>query len=377
MTPDSTATTSHGTASTQLPDEFSGAWSESADEKEGRPVNYWAVFGAICIVFQIGVFVAWIAAGDADSTPTGPTAVPDGIRVAATIQVVILLAVAAALAGWFVVKPLVTERRLTIDGMFLLGFLTVGWQVVLPNYNQLYMSFNADYFNLGSWGPWIPGWLPPNGHEIAVPLLWLLGVAITVGFGGILVANQLMRAARRRWPRIGMVGLLGLTFAFLFVAALVLEFVFLRSGVYAYGGGYQDFSLFAGHHYQLPIYQPALAAFVWTGFAAMRFFVNEKGEVLPHRGLDRVNGGNVQRGAIRVVAIAGMMNVLFFLGWSLPTAALAVHADEFPVDLLERSYLVSGLCGPNTEYHCPGPDIPIPRPDSDFVTPEGDLGRKN
>lgn len=362
---------------TEPNDRIDGSWSESHDETEGRPVNYWAVFGAICIVFQIGVFAAWIAAGDAHGTPTGPTAVPDGMRVAATVQVALLLVVAAALVGWFVVKPLVTERRLTLDGMFLLGILTVGWQVVLPNYNQLYMTFNSTYFNLGSWGPWIPGWLPPNGQEIAVPLLWLLGVSITVIFGGVLVANGVMKAARARMPRLGVVGLLGLTFGFLFLVSLVLEIAFLRMGVYSYGGGFQQFSLFSDTHYQLPIYQPALLAAVWTGFAAMRFFTNERGEVLPHRGLDRIRGGNVQRGAIRVAAVAGMMNVLFFLGWSLPTAALAVHADEFPVDLLERSYLVSGLCGPNTDYHCPGPDIPIPRPDSDFITPDGDLGAKD
>jgi hypothetical protein len=297
------------------------------------------------------------------------------MRLAADLQIGVGLAASAALVGWFVLKPLVTDRRLTIDAMFLIGVLTVAWQIVLPNYNQLTMTFNSEYFNLGSWGPSIPGWLPPGGQALAVPVLWLLVVAIALIFGGILVANGLMKATRRRFPEIGVVGLIGCTFGFLLVVAFVAELAFLRMGVYSYAGGDQGLSLFSGHRYQLPVYQPLLLAAVWTALSAMRFFKNDLGEVVPLRGLDRLGGGNVRRSAVRLFAIAGMMNVVVFVGYSLPTAAIAVHADEFPVDVLKRSYLTNGLCGPNTLYHCPGPDIPIPRPDSAYVTPEGQLGR--
>ncbi|HEX9684096.1 MAG TPA: spirocyclase AveC family protein [Acidimicrobiales bacterium] len=355
--------------------DFTGGWADVTDDRVGRPVNYWAWAGLTCLVFQIAVYIAWGISGEAVATPTGPTRVPDSMQNAATAMVAAGLAVTVAMVGWFVLRPALTERRLPIDGVFLLALPTVAWQVVLPNYNQLTMLWNSHYANLGSWGPSIPGWLPPGGDQLAIPLLWLVAVVGGLVFPGIVVANALMSWIRRRSPEMGMVGLLAITFGVLGALALVAETLFLRAGVYSYAGGLRWLSLWGDAHHQLPVYQPVLLAATWTGFAAMRFFRNELGEIIPWRGLDRVHGSAPRRGIVRFAAVAGLMNFLAFLLWSVPTAALGVYADEFPVDVLERSYLTNGVCGPNTDYHCPGPDIPIPRPDSAYITPAGELAR--
>jgi hypothetical protein len=78
---------------------------------------------------------------------------------------------------------------------------------------------------------------------------------------------------------------------------------------------------------------------------------------------------------VRFLALVGACNVIFLVCYSLPNALLGLYASPWPKDVIDRSYF-SYLCGPGTDYACPGPGIPIPRPDSVHVDPDGRLRSK-
>jgi hypothetical protein len=80
-----------------------------------------------------------------------------------------------------------------------------------------------------------------------------------------------------------------------------------------------------------------------------------------------------RKAGIRLLALIGLGNVLFFFVYNMPQGILGLYSSPWPQDILDRSYLTDGLCGPGTSYACPGPGVPIPRPDSAHLGPNGEL----
>ena len=188
----------------------------------------------------------------------------------------------------------------------------------------------------------------------------------------VLLTDRVMRRARHRWPQLGTFGLLSVAFGINVVIGLFAEALSLRIGLFAYPGAIRSLSLFPGTHYQLPIYETVLNAFLLGGFAALYHFRNERGETVVERGINDVRTGSRRRTLLRGLALVGAMNTIFLaynVGWSW----FSLHQDPWPKDTISRSYLVDDFCGPNTGYACPGPDVPIPHGDSGHVNPGGEL----
>src|SRR5204863_10981 len=135
----------------------------------------------------------------------------------------------------------------------------------LANWNGIVFTYNAIYPNLGGWANFLPGHLTPNQHLTPEPLIASGALYVWACFGGVVICNQVMQAARRRSPRLGTLGLMAV-------------------------------GLFWGPH-----------------------------------------GGT------------------------------------FPTDITKRSYFMYGVCGPGTDYMCPGPDVPLPKMNGLHVNPEGQL----
>jgi hypothetical protein len=56
------------------------------------------------------------------------------------------------------------------------------------------------------------------------------------------------------------------------------------------------------------------------------------------------------------------------LVYFIPIIALTPYADAVPDGY--PTYLTNGMCGEGTEYACPGPNVPIPLPESGPLPPE-------
>ncbi len=339
-----------------------------------KPVNVWAAVGALILALQIYILVSWLTSSEFGPTPDGATPIPQFMSIAAHAWEGLCVVGFLAFIYWFLVRPLRRERRLTLDGAFVIAFPLVVWQDTLLNYTQPWATYNTAFFNWGSWINEVPGSLWPNGNLLAEPMV-TQGQYVAVVLGAMMLANVLMDKAKARWPRLGTLGLIMVCFAFFVVFDVVAELIWMRLGLFAYPGAIRELSLFAGHYYQFPLYEALIWGGTWTAFACLRYFRNDRGQTVAERGIERVQGSGLKREGIRVLALAGVLNVIFLVGYNIPIQYFGAHSDPWPEDIQNRSYLTDGLCGPSTNYACPAPDVPIPRPNSAHIAPDGQLVR--
>jgi hypothetical protein len=230
--------------------------------------------------------------------------------------------------------------------------------------------------NLGNWDPHILGWLSPHANLTAEPLVWLLPAYVYCVFGGAMVGSVVMRKAKERWPRLGTFGLVMTCLVFFWVWDAAIETVFMRAGFYVLGGSISWLTLFHGHYYQFPIYEPIMEGSWWAAFACIRYFRNDKGQTLAERGIDKVRIGAKPKTVIRFLALAGICNV-GFLVYNAPASLAGLYASPWPKDITSRSYFMdNNICGTGSTYACSGPAIPIPRRTSAHVSPEGTLVKR-
>lgn len=340
------------------------------DSAKPRPILAWAWVGAAILCIEIYTVSRWIISKPT-RTPSGPTPVPGYMEWPAHIWEIAGVFAAIAVYWYFLVKPWREERRITLDGLLVIVFSLQLWQDAFMNLVQPVSFYNATFFNLGVWNGYLPGWLAQNGTRAPEPLVWAGAAYIYICFGASVAACYFMRRVKARWPRIKPVGLIAVCVVAVFVFDCVLEPPFLLLGFYHYGGAPGWMTLFHGHYYQFPIIEPLTMGVVWTGWASVRYFRDDKGHSLIERGHDKLGFQGKRKTFVRFLALYAAINIVFSVGYVLPWNILGLHAGEWPKDITERSYFTGRVCGPETDYACPGPNVPIPRPGSGHLRPDG------
>jgi hypothetical protein len=342
-------------------------------ERKFRPIMFWAGLGALFTVLIVYVFVAWMTSGNVKPTPTGPTPVPTWMKVTTHGWEALGLVVTVWFLYAFVVRPWRREGRITSDGLLILALATCYWQDMMINYTQYVCTYNAEFFNWGSWYAQVPGWLPPLGNQFIEAPVWALPAYIYLVFGGVLFGCLIMRRAKARWPHMGKFGLAMCCMGVFVIADLIVEPMFLFLGFYTYPGAISWMTLSHGHYYQLPLYEAVLFPATVTVWTCLRHFRNDRGQTVAERGSDELPRKARQKTVLRFLALVGITNALYLAFYNIPHSFFALHSSPWPEDITSRSYFTNGLCGPGTEYACPSPAIPINRPDSVHVSPEGTL----
>lgn len=338
-----------------------------------KPVKAWAFVGGLFVCLTVYCWVAWVLSGDARPTPRGPSSAPHWQVVSARIWEFGLAAGALILAYHFVVKPWRRERRLTLDGMLLLIWVQL-WALQDPwiNYTVQVANYSSILTNLGCPQCHVPGWQSPNGANMTEPLLWGPGAYVCGLFTVTLLCNAVMRRAKQRWPQLGTLGLVGIAIGFCALVDLTLELSWIWSGLYHMGGGIRSFTIFHGRWYQLPLNEVLLWGLTWGLLSSLRYFRDDKGRTYAERGIDEMRLGQARATGLRGLALCGVMNTLFLVGFNVPQQWFSTHADSFPASVIDKSYLTNMMCGPATQYACPGPRVPIAvGRDSGHATPEG------
>ena len=340
---------------------------------KSKPVVLWAYLGAAFLVLEAYIVAAWILSGDATRTPTGTTPLPGWMKATTHGWEIGGLVVLAIFIHGVVIRPWRREGHITLDGMLTFVCLSLYWQDPLVNYTQTFATYNAAFINFGSWGPHIPGWLSPNGNLFAEPVFWTAPVYVYLMFGGVILAGWVMRKAHERWPRSSRLRLFLVAWAFLAGMDLLWEPLFMRLGFFSYGSSIRWLTLNHGHYYQFPVYESLLFGACWATWATLRYFRDDKGRTMVERGADDLRTSPKRQTLTRYLALTGAFNAIYLAVYCIPFQIFPLHADAWPADIQNRSYLTNGLCGPNTSYACPGQQVPIPRPDSARVGPTGDL----
>lgn len=312
------------------------------------PARWFTVIGALSVLMGLYLLISWIASGDAEPVPTGPDPVPPGLRTTAwVIQIFGVVTFLGAIG--YVVHRSIRERRLTFDGLILIAWTVIFWMdPATMDYFRVQFLFNSYYWNLGSWGPHIPGWLAPNEQAPPEPLIaWgtLYGVS---GVLGAIVCCRIMRMARARWPQMGNVGLVGVAVAAAFVIDTGVEVIWIRTGIYIYPGAIRSLSISPGTIHQYPLYESLLFGATWAATGALRYYKNDRGMSIVERTRDGAPLGNGRR----ILAVTGFLTVAYGL-YCLAYSLTALWGDPWPEGL--PSYFVNGLCGSRMYESCPAP----------------------
>jgi uncharacterized protein DUF5135 len=336
------------------------------------PVVWWAAIGAAFALLIAYLLVRYLLSGPRSVDP-GPTPIPQWMLI--TIRSVEIASIVVFLwVVWaYIVKPWRATRRLTFDALFTLACGTLIWQDFLQNYTQIHAVWNAHLVNLGSWYEFIPGWMSPNSQNmVESPLFaatWYPAILLLLVVG----TNKVMWMAKARWPRLGAGGLFLIACLAGAIMDAILDPLYVRLGLYSWAGAVKSWTLWYGHYYQFPLYEiPTIA--IWFGAtASIRFFMDDKGYSFVERGIERVAAGAKTKTWLRFLALTGVLNLFFFGFYCLPLGVIATHASTVPPDIQKRSYFTNGMCGDGTSYACPGGAVPISKPGSAHLSPDGKL----
>ncbi|MHA3019065.1 spirocyclase AveC family protein [Mycobacterium sp. BMJ-28] len=344
-------------------------------EKKIKPVQLWATAGGLLLALQIYVWSRWITGPYFVRVPAGPTDPPIHMKIMLTTNAVLMCIGLPAAVWWFLIRPWIRERRITLDGLLLASCSLFFFQDPLLNYFNTWCTYNTWLFNRGSWSSHIPGWVSPEspGRQVAEPLL-----INATGYGMVLMLTiagcAIMRKIKSRWPAISNLRLILVTYAVAILADFVMEgLIMLPFGLYTYPGAIRSVSVFAGTYHQWPIYEGLMWGGVMTALCCLRFFTDDRGRTVVERGLDQLGGGLVRQQVIRFLAIFAAVSAAFFFLYNVPAQWIGMHSDPWPADHLKRSYFNGGICGDGTDTPCPDPILPIPTKRSGYIDTDGKL----
>ena len=338
-----------------------------------QAVLWWAGFGAIVVAVQVYAFTRWLV-DLPPNTPAGPTDVPGFMRWNIHAQEVLWPTITLVALCFLIGRPLLRRQPVSWDGIFVTAFLTCLWQNFGINWLQPWSSYNAVVINRGSWYNFVPFWTSPEARQFAEAPFWNVGF---YGIWGLLTLwlCLVMRAVSRRWPHLSRSALFGVMCVFAAFLDLAAESLWVRGGMYHYGGAPRGWSLlFEGHYYQFPIVAMVLAGVLFAATACVRYYRDDKGESFAERGLENLRIGRKGKVWVRWLALVGIVNALF-LGYNLSMAAINFrYGGSWPEDIQKRSYFTQEICGAKTDRACTGPGVPTAKPDSAYLTPDGTLG---
>lgn len=337
--------------------------------RAARPVLAWAALGAGFVALFVYLLVMWVASGDFKPTPAGN--IPTYTRVAAWILQIGQAVLVPVFLYRVVVRPWRRDRNLSTDGVICLAMLTTWWADTVCNSLADFTNNSAAFINFGSWDRHIPGWVQPNGNLVVEPPLGSSGIMyLWANLSLAMLGCQVIRVVQQRWRRGVPVALVG-SVVVIGVVTMALELLALRLGLWSYQGAQPGWTFFHGAYYQFPIYEALLFGILGTVWACIRYFRNDKGQTIAERGIDTVSGPPWRKNVLRVLAMGGLLNVVFLAFWQLPMAHIATQQAAWPNQIVDRPWLTNRVCGPHTGYACPGPDIPLSRPGSIHIGPDG------
>ncbi len=323
-----------------------------------EPIYIWSTIGIIFLLLQIYIYGSWIMSEDFVPSNPGTDVMPGYTAFLAVFFQFsnVLLAVGVIT---YAVRTCQREGRVTIALLFVLAWITALWVDPLANYFRLVYTYNSHMINFGSWANFIPGWVMPNGNLIAEPLIFNAGAYMSIIPLQCWFMAWTMRKAKAHWPGISTLGLVGVCFLGGFTTDLIIEGAWVRMGLYVFSGTVHSWSLFGGEWYQFPLYNSIFWGGVLTMATCLWYFRNDKGQSFVEVGNENISSP-IRRNFLRFAAIAAVFNVSYVL------YAICMGIVSFQMDTTPElpSYLTNGICGEETAYPCPGPDVHVPLPES-------------
>ena len=310
-----------------------------AEQDRGGGVSLWAVAGALWIVFIGQAWLRWMASETLfrPAPINGPDTFDGAALLILRVIEVLSILIAAGTIWVFLVKPLIATRRLTLDGMIVIGSLLASGIDPLINYFHYTFAWNAHALNMGSWLAFFP--LHQGPTRYAEGLVWFIPQYLYLGIGLAAIECWIIRALRKRFPGIANVRSFSIAFVAVFGIDVVIEQVFIRTRIYAFPRTWEAFTLFAGTKFQFPLYESLFVAVYAAGFTYLRMSAHDDphGVSFLERGISRWSPH--WRTPITLLAVIGFCAVWAALAYFLPWSWLSVSPDSF---IVPPSYMSPG-----------------------------------
>jgi hypothetical protein len=334
----------------------------SAVRRPLTPIQVWAGIGAVLIVLELSAVTAWVTGPNFQEIPVGPDQPPQWMRVTLDAIQIVGIVVAALLAWFLLIRPLIRERRLTLNGSFVIAGVLASFWDGLSAAPQMRVNYNSYLFNRGSVLSAVPGVLSPNADGVGQswPFFAIPAYIILVPSLGALGAF-VMRRTRRRFPALNAVGLIVVCVLVLMTMEFLMEaFLLSPLGIYSLEGAPGP-ALFGDTFHRMPLMEVVHGGMFFAVPGILKYFVNDNGETIAERGSQTIPGTR-RLATMRAVAVIGAIHVGFLVTYHLPVMAYAVNSSEFPDDVKNRSYFLGNACGESLDIACPGPHTPVLRP---------------
>src|SRR5437016_4872252 len=109
-----------------------------------KPVKWWAALGATHCCFAALVLVRWILSGDMHRTHPGPDVAPDHVLIAVRVAEIGSPIIAVLFFYRYLVKPWRREGHITVDGMLLIGCLSLYFPYdIFNDYATYLIQYNS------------------------------------------------------------------------------------------------------------------------------------------------------------------------------------------------------------------------------------------
>lgn len=308
--------------------------------KDSPRVVWLARLGALFLVLELYVLGRWVFSDQFTRARPGPD---EGTRMI-WIHFWDILSVGGSIlfVAWIVRRTL-RDRELPAVAIVALAWLLTAWQDPMVNALRPVFSYNSHFYNFGSWGEFIPGWVD-NGGVNPQPVAWTIGTYFFFVPVAMIGAAQYLDWWRRRIPRINRAGLIAVLMVLMFAQDVIGEWVTLIQGVDQYMRVPGNFALWPGTSYQFPLYEGLAWGCGMVGLSAMiYYFRDEKGYMYSDFGLDRVKTTDPRkRTLIRVLALGAVFNVAMLV-FNLGYLYVNQQAETTPPSI--PSYIDNGMCG--------------------------------
>ncbi|MFG2936701.1 spirocyclase AveC family protein [Streptomyces sp. NPDC048282] len=280
------------------------------------PAHWWALLGAIFVIFQAWVYGRWLLGGGPGSiTWQRPAALPTATAVTVRVGEAVVVLGFLTCVG-IAVREGLRHRRLGFDGAVLIGWTMCLWQDALCDPT---VSFNVYDLHLKSWGPYIPGF-SGTGTEETLTLIVPGGTGYPVMMLTVVMTDQAVRALTRNRPGWGLLPryLVAATAGTLIQGCI--EVTYILAGTYSYSSYSplaRTLALGSGHWYQLCLVEVLVVGAVCTApFAVMRHTWRNGGTPVIFRGADTLpaRDGSVLRALAAIGALnAGLLVYMFVI----------------------------------------------------------------
>ncbi|WP_156371244.1 spirocyclase AveC family protein [Nocardia arizonensis] len=313
--------------------------------KDSPRVVWLARLGALFLVLELYVFIRWILSDHFKRVQPGPD---EGTKMIWIYFWDVLSIVGSIVFIFWIVRKTIRDRELPPVAIVAMAWMLTAWQDPLVNALRPVFSYNSHFFNMGSWGEFIPGWVD-NGGVNPQPIWWWIGIYLFFVPLNMLGASSYVNWWRRKFPRLNRAALIAILMVLMFAQDVFGEWITLIQGVDQYMRVPGSFALWPGTTYQFPLYEGLAWGCGMVGLSAVIFcFRDKQGYMFSDHGIDRVKTTK-GRTVLRVLALGAVFNVAMLV-FNLGYLYVNQHAETTPPSI--PSYFVNGMCGVGDSDPC-------------------------